>query len=116
MRNRRLIFFLLFIALGAAAGIYYGWSIVPRQVKETSFSHLRSDYRTDFVLMVAEVYAIENDSGRAAARLAPIQSSESLRLVQEAILTAGQLGYASTDVNLLANLARGLQANPGGTP
>lgn len=116
MRNRRLFFFLLFIALGIAAGIFYGWTVVPRQIKETSFNHLRSDYRTDFVLMVAEVYAIENDGARAAARLAPFQSAEPLRLVQEAILTAGQLGYASADVDLLANLARGLQSNQGGAP
>lgn len=66
--------------------------------------------------MVAEVYAIENDGVRAAVRLSPLKSADPLRLVQEAILTAGQLGYASADLDLLANLARGLQASQGGAP
>lgn len=104
------------LAVGAAGGLYYGWSIQPRQRTVTTFGQLRHDYRTDIVLMAAEVYAIEKDSARAAARLSVFQNIEPLRLVQESILTAGQLGYASSDVELLANLAVGLQAGEAAAP
>jgi hypothetical protein len=113
LRSLRLVFFLLVMAAGIAAGLYYGWSILPRQAQETTFRRLRPDYRTDVVLMTAEVYAIEHDTARASARLAVFHENDPLRLVQEAILTAGQLGYAQADLDLLANLAKGLQ---GGTP
>ncbi|MHC1782715.1 MAG: hypothetical protein AB9891_08150 [Anaerolineaceae bacterium] len=109
MRSRRFTFFLLVVVIGIAFGLYYGWSILPHQRQEATFSQLRSDYRTDLILMVAEVYAIEKDSDRASARLSIFQNHEPLRLVQEAILTAGQLGYAANDLDLLANLAGGLQ-------
>jgi hypothetical protein len=48
--------------------------------------------------------------------LSIFQNIEPLRLVQESILTAGQLGYASSDLELLANLAAGLQAGGEGAP
>jgi hypothetical protein len=116
LRSRRFIFFLLVVVIGTVIGLYYGWSILPRQRQEATFSQLRSDYRTDVVLMVAEVYAFERDNSRASARLSIFQNNEPLRLVQEAILTAGQLGYASNDLDLLANLAGGLQAGEGKSP
>lgn len=114
MRSQRFVFFLLMIVLGIGVGLFYGWSVVPRQSHEATFDRLRSDYRTDLVLMVAEVYAIEQDSSRAQARLAIFQSGDALRQVQEAIVTAGQLGYSPADLDLLANLSAGLLSAPSG--
>lgn len=116
MRSHRFIFFLLTLLVGLAAGLFYGWSILPRQKSETTFSRLRQDYRTDITLMVAEIFAIESDPARAEGRLSVFQDALPLRVVQESILTAGQLGYAAGDLELLANLAGGLQAGGGSTP
>lgn len=102
--------------MGVAAGLYYGWSVLPRQRTTATFSQLRQDYRTDIVLMVAEVYAVEKDNGRASARLSIFQNIAPLRVVQESIITAGQLGYAVGDLDLLANLAAGLQAGEAAAP
>lgn len=111
-----MVLFFLTLSVGTAAGLYYGWSILPRQRTTATFSQLRQDYRTDIILMAAEVYAVEKDNGRASARLSIFQNVAPLRLVQESIITAEQLGYAVGDIDLLANLAGGLQAGEAAAP
>ena len=115
MRRRRIVFFVLAILLGLGAGLFYAWMINPPALGSTTPDTLRKDYKTDYVLMVAEVYQKEHDLGRADSRLAVLKSSSPLRVVQDAILDASDLGYSQTDMSTLAALAVALQ-NSGGTP
>jgi hypothetical protein len=118
-RSKRYIWFFISILVGVAGGIFYGWVANPVRYVDTPPSNLRSDYKTDYVLMVAEVYSAEKDVAQASTRLAVLGGGSPLRLVQEAILNARKLGYIQKDVDLLAALAAALQApapNPGGTP
>ena len=55
-RRRRLILFVLMIVLGIAAGVTYGWVLNPVQYSDTGLQTLGQDFKTDYVLMVAEVY------------------------------------------------------------
>jgi hypothetical protein len=108
VRSGRFLLFLLAVTAGAAAGMAYGWLINPRN-PNSSPQQLRSDYRTDYVLMVAEVYRVEKDPSMAAHRLTFLGDQKPLRIVQEAIVSAGDLGYAPSDLRLLLQLVQGLR-------
>jgi hypothetical protein len=69
--------------IGLVAGLVYGWWGNPTLPADTTLPQMRADYRTDYVLMTAEIFRADKD----------------------AILTAQENGYNSTDVTLLADLA-----------
>jgi hypothetical protein len=108
--------------VGAAGGILYGRVIDPVKYVDTTPASLRVDYRTDYVLMVAEAYHANPDEALASQRLA-ILGTESPATIAQAALEEGQrVGYAAADVALLQELTRVLQASApitpaaGGTP
>lgn len=110
MRTRRIFWFVVAIAFGLAAGMLFGWMVAPGQAGETTPDTLRADYRTDLVLMTAEIYQQEGDPSAAAARLAEFNSGETpLRAVQQAILASQELGYSRGDIETLARLFEALQ-------
>lgn len=114
---RRWIWFLIVVLLGVAAGIYYGWVINPVKYVDTTPAKLRSDYQTDYILMVAEVYQAEGDLDLAARRLAVLGDSPPAEIVRQAMILAAQIPYANSDQDLLSQLASDLQTwspNPGG--
>ena len=109
MRLRRLIWFVVMIGIGAAAGIFYGWVLRPTQTSDFALHTLRSDYKADFVLMTAEIYQKDGDLTAAISRLAALEETPPLRQVQQAILTGQQLGYARSDIETLAFFFQALQ-------
>ena len=109
----RWIAFLLAIILGIAAGLYYGWVISPVEYVDTTPNTLRIDYKTDFVLMVAEVYQTDGDIEIAARRLALLGDDSPVSLTRQAQAYAQANGYGQTDLNILTHLQDGLQTwNP----
>lgn len=111
MRIGRILWFLASILVGIAIGLLYGWVINPGVEIQAPASTLRADYRTDAVLMVAEIYAAEQNLDQAAERLRLFGESDPLRIVQQAILTAQDLNYPAADITLLANLAQAFYLN-----
>ncbi len=110
MRLRRLLWFVIMIALGAGGGILYGWVLRPVQASGFNLDTLRSDYKADFVLMTAEIHRQDGDLTAAAERLARLdEGTSALRVVQQAILTAQTVGYARSDIETLAALFQALQ-------
>lgn len=57
------------IAIGVGFGLLYGWVIEPVKYVDTAPDSLRLDYKTDYVLMVAEAYQVERDLNLAVQRL-----------------------------------------------
>ena len=108
MRILRLIFFLLAILVGVAAGLYFGWVLSPPRPGQGSLTTLRQDYHTDYVLMVAETFQSEGDVGLAADRLSRLGTETPARLAQQAILAARDLNYSIQDVETLAKLSQAL--------
>ena len=100
------------ILLGVTGGLLFGWYVSPSPMGEVSPSSLRSDYRTDYVLMVAEIYDVEKDLGKASQRLEFLQGESPARLSQIAVIKAGELGYDSKDLELLARLAQAMLSSP----
>ena len=112
MRTVRTILFLLAILVGIAAGLYYAWVINPGTPTAVSLPDLRQDYRTDYVLMVAESYQADNNRALAATRLASLGPDSPARLADQAILSAKDLNYSVQDVQTLAKLAQALLSQP----
>ncbi len=108
-QNKRLILFLLMIALGAAAGLALGWGVFPRSASQADLPSLRLDYKTDAVLMIAEIYQQEGDIPLAIHRLGMLGDPSPVRTLQAAILQAEDLQYSRSDLNRLVQLLIAVQ-------
>ena len=100
---------LIALTLGIALGLGYGWMINPVQYTDITPEALRIDYRTDYVLMVAEAYQAEQDPALAARRLAVFGSEPPAAIAGEAEDFARQAAYSSDDLVLIQELTVALQ-------
>ncbi|HVN54588.1 MAG TPA: hypothetical protein VMT46_09685 [Anaerolineaceae bacterium] len=107
--SRRLLGFALAILVGLAAGLVYGWVINPVKYVDTTPDTLRADYKTDYVLMVAEIYRASPDLDQAARRLALLGSQSPAELAREAALAARAGDFPQTDQDALDVLSRAFQ-------
>jgi hypothetical protein len=109
----RWIRFLFAILVGIALGLLYGWVVNPVEYVDTTPDTLRIDYKTDYVLMVAEAHHGVEDLGLAIRRLALLGDVSPEELVRQAISFAEKAGYSDDDINLMRALAEDLQVyNP----
>ncbi len=104
----RWIGFLIAIAAGIGLGLVYGWVINPIEYVDYLPGTLKFDYKTDYVLMVAETYRVEGDLPAAARRLALLQEMPLSDLAFRALLFAQRVGYSDGDLAQLEELHRAL--------
>ncbi|MCS6906809.1 MAG: hypothetical protein RML93_02875 [Anaerolineales bacterium] len=105
----RWVRFVIAIALGAAAGIGYGWVLAPAPAAEHAASDLRIDYRSDVVLMVAEAYASDQNLAAALARLSFLNHPQPAEVIQEAIHFGERYGYSDTDLQKMRSLLAAIE-------
>jgi hypothetical protein len=105
---QRWIWFLFAVGLGFGAGLLYGWVVNPVKFVDTTPAILREDYRTDYVLMVAEAYQLEGDLDLAARRLGVLGDTPPAEIVRQAMAYAAQLPYPDSDQELLGQLGSAL--------
>jgi len=110
LKNKKLIGFFFAIALGLAAGLFFGWLVNPPQAKNTTISSLRADFQTDYVLMVARAYPETADLPAAVEQLKEVNAKDPLGTVRNAFVTAQQLGYSQIDLQAIADLGLRLEA------
>jgi len=110
MHKNRLVGFIIAIVVGIAAGLIYGWVINPAGVKNTSLESLRDDYKADYVLMVAESYASDSNLPGAVERLEALSNSDAITAVQQALITAQQMGYSNIELQYMAVLEKAIAA------
>jgi hypothetical protein len=101
---------LLALAIGITLGLVYGWVIDPVQFVDNTPETLRADFRADYVLMVAEAYHKEGNPDLAARRLAILGSVAPAQIASQALQTGRAAGYADSDLSLLEELTRAMQA------
>ena len=116
MTTRRWIFFFVSLALGLGLGLYYGWVVSPVQYVDMTPATLRPDFRTDYTLMVAEVFKSDQNIDVAARRMALLGSQPPADMAEQALTLAQQYGYSAADVTLLQNLSVALQVWRPGSP
>ena len=112
---------LILTIIGIALGLFYGWIINPVKFVDTTPASLRADYRTDYVLMVAEAYHADQDVDLAVRRLAIFGSETPAAITAQALQVGRQTNYSENDIALLQELTRAMQAyqpvsNPAGLP
>ena len=100
--------FILAIMVGAALGALYGWLVSPVEFVETAPDSLSVDYKTDYVLMVAEAYQAVPDLSLASRRLALLGDDPPAEIVRQALLFA-EPHYTDTAVTRIRSLSEALQ-------
>jgi hypothetical protein len=113
LKNRKLIGFFFAIALGLAAGLFFGWLVNPAPARNTTLSSLRYDYQADYVLMVARAYPQTTDLPAAVEVLKQLDAKDPLAVVQRGLLSAQQLGYSQVDLQNIADLKTRLTGTAG---
>jgi hypothetical protein len=103
---------ILGVVIGLVIGILYGWVIRPVEYVNTTPDSLREDYRTDYVLMVAEIFTSEQDLERAIIRLAALGPDDPQEMVTQATEYAIESGFSRQDINRLNALSIGLKSLP----
>ena len=110
MKSFRWIFVLLTFIIGIGLGLAYGWLIDPVEYFDLTPDTLREDYKTDYVLMTAEAYRVEQDPGLAARRLAIFGAQSPSAIAIEALEYARANGFPDSDIALLQELVTAMQA------
>lgn len=103
--------FLLVLIAGLGLGLLYGWVVNPVSYQDTTLEDLRIDYKTDYTLMVAEVYHSEGDLEWALNRLTLLGDPTPLASVENALKFASQAEYTLPDMFLLRDLYNALEEN-----
>ncbi|RLE00163.1 MAG: hypothetical protein DRJ13_09050 [Bacteroidetes bacterium] len=101
--------FILVLLLGLGLGLVYGWVVNPVSYQDTTLESLRIDYKTDYTLMVAEVYHQEGDLDWALNRLTLLEDKSPLVSVENALKFASQAEYTLPDMFLLRDLHNALK-------
>ena len=97
------------MALGLLLGLWYAWQVSPVRYVNTTPDLLRQDYRDDYVLMVAEVYAADHDLGLAVQHLARLGAGDMGAGVRASAARYTAAGYAEADLRMLYALASDLE-------
>ena len=99
------------ILAGLVLGLGYGWTVNPIKFSDATPASLRIDYRTDYVLTVAEAFHTSQDLGHARRQLALLGSASYADLCDRALREAQRAGYSPGDVSLLEELRRAIQTH-----
>jgi len=106
----RWIFIVLALITGIGLGLVYGWVIDPVDFFNLTPDTLRADYKTDYVLMTAEAYRLEQDPGLAARRLAIFGSQSPSSIASDALSYARANKFSDSDIALIQELVTAMQA------
>ncbi len=107
------------LVLGLALGLLYGWVLAPVEYVDVSPDILRADYKTEYVLMTAEIYRQDGDQAAAAARLAALGPESPAQHVEAALAYARSHEYPAQKLEILNELQLAMsrwQAAEGGIP
>ena len=110
MKPTRWILIFIALILGIGAGLVYGLVMDPIEYFDLTPDTLRADYKTDYVLMTAEAYRVEQDPGTAARRLAIFGSQTPSSIASEALDYARSNGFPDSDIALIQDLVTAMQA------
>ena len=90
--------------VGIAGGILLGWELFPPQIAISEPQTLHIDYKTDYVLMVAEIYHQDGELDKVFTRLAYLGDNPPVEMISSAILYAEEQSYSINDQQLILDL------------
>lgn len=101
---------LLIGMVGLAAGLSYGLFVAPVEYVDTTPAALRIDFRTDYVLMVAERFHADRDQAAALRRISILGTGSPSAICAQALSFARASSYSARDVEMLDELNHAMQA------
>jgi hypothetical protein len=107
--NSRYIYFSLAVIAGIGLGLLYGWVISPVELVETSPATLRIDFKTDYILMVSEIYHLDHEAEEAVCHLA-LLGGDPRQHMQQALAFANEVQYLPNDIQMMNDLAEVLNS------
>lgn len=96
------------LLVGVLAALYFAWRVMPLQIVDNQPRSLAPAFREDFVLLVAETFAIEQDVERARTRLASLAGAKGAAVVAQQAEKMMVTGAGITDLKFMAQLAAAL--------
>lgn len=111
---RRWFLFLIAVLVGVGGVLFYAWYVNPAAPDETTPDLMRVDFRSDYVLMVAEVFQGAADLGMADEQLTFLGEEPAIEIIDQAIRFAEQNGYKQVDLALMWTLRDAYRASPQG--
>lgn len=96
------------LLVGVLAALYFAWRVMPLQIVDNQPRSLAPAFREDFVLLVAETFAIEQDVERARTRLASLAGAKGPAEVVQQTEKMMVTGAASNDLKFMVRLAAAL--------
>jgi Na+/H+-dicarboxylate symporter len=108
--GRKFLFFGM-IFIGILAGLAYGWLIQPGIRSDLPLKSLRQDFKSDYVLMVAEIYDKDGDLKLAIQRLDQMEPGNPIQLTSNALVYARSAGYSINDLDLISRLIQDMQGS-----
>lgn len=112
MTRTALLNLIVGLALGLALGLVYTWKIDPVKYTDAAPDSLRADYKSDYVLMIAQAYGVDSDLDLARARLATLNAPDPAQLVANIVAQQTAAGAPPGDVSALNALAAALNISP----
>lgn len=100
------------LALGLVIGLIYGWVIQPVEYVDTAPNALREDFRSDYVLTIAEAYQGHEDLAQAQVQLGTLGPEPAVNYVVAAIDYGVEHGMTRGDLETLNQLAVALRELP----
>lgn len=104
LQTRRILFFVIAILAGLAAGLFYGWEINPIRQNNAAPDELRMDYKADVVLMAAELYHVEGDIAVPITWLIYLGNTPPLDMIEDAVDFAENNNYTAEDIQIMREL------------
>ncbi len=100
------------ILIGISLGLAAGWLVWPVSYYNTDVYDLHPEYQDDFIVMVGELQALEQDIGSARQLLALLSDPEAPQGVEATVVDVTERyiarGANPTDIQYLVRLAQAL--------
>lgn len=101
------------LLLGFSIGVLYTWIISPVAYIDTSPASLRSDFKDQYRLAIADAYAADSNLPRARVRLALLGDADPALILMDQSRRASGLGGSPASALALVGLAQAISPSSG---
>ncbi|MFQ5408121.1 MAG: hypothetical protein ACE5FI_06835 [Anaerolineales bacterium] len=107
--SRVAVFNLFFgIAFGFALALAYAWVLHPVEIDDSTPGALQPQFQSDYILLIAETYSVDQNLAAARARLDTLQLSDPTGRVAEQAEQMIAAGANHNDIRRVVGLALAL--------
>jgi hypothetical protein len=96
------------LAVGLGLGLLFGWVVMPVKYVDTAIADLKTDYKEEYILLVASAYAYDQDLEKAQARLEMLEAPNINQWLGDMIDRYIDEEQDEEDIRALVALAYGL--------